>query len=200
MLGDQHLRLLTITGFPNVTVPGVLDELNDLGFEYRWTTRWISLDKPLAQKQLTRLRRQWFSKRKSIAAILREVMFNQESALVDTDAENKAIDADEALQELGSDDVSFGYVTTDACRVPMKTPALKPTERLQSRPADHSTVSGFVSLSSESRQCRGGLAWNSLPGTGLRQCPPADRSYAQPDPHDAGLGGLGRTVIQSSSR
>ena len=112
MLGEKHLRLLTVTGFPNATVPGILDELNDLGFEYRWTTRWISLDKPLAQKQLTRLRRQWFSKRKSIAAILREVMFNQESALVDTDADNKAIDADEALQELGSDDVAFGHLTT----------------------------------------------------------------------------------------
>ncbi len=112
MLGDQHLRLLTVTGFPNVTMPGILDELNDLGFEYRWTTRWISLDKPLAQRELNKLRRQWFSKRKSITAILREVMFNQESALIDSDADNKAIDADEALQELGSDDVSFGYLTT----------------------------------------------------------------------------------------
>ncbi len=112
MLGDKHLRLLTVLGFPNTTTPGILDELNDLGFDYRWSTRWISLDKPLATKQLTTLRRQWFAKRKSITAILREVMFNQESALVDSDADNKAVDADQALQELGSDDVAFGYVTT----------------------------------------------------------------------------------------
>lgn len=112
MLGTKHLRPLTILGFPNTTMPGILDELNDLGFGYRWSTRWISLDKPLATKQLTTLRRQWFAKRKSIAAILREVMFNQESALVDSDADNKAVDADEALQELGSDDVAFGHVTT----------------------------------------------------------------------------------------
>ncbi len=112
MLGDQYLRCLTVLGFPNTTVPGILDELNDLGFSYRWITRWISLDKPQANKELSKLRRQWFSKRKSVTAILREVMFNQESALVDTDADNKAIDADAALQELGSDDVSFGYVTT----------------------------------------------------------------------------------------
>ena len=39
-------------------------------------------------------------------------MFNRESALVDPDAENKAQDADEALQELGADDVAFGYLTT----------------------------------------------------------------------------------------
>lgn len=112
MLGDRHLRLLTVLGFPNTTMPGILDELNDLGFDYRWSTRWISLDKPLATKQLTTLRRQWFAKRKSITAILREVMFNQEAALVDSDADNKAVDADEALQELGSDDVAFGHVTT----------------------------------------------------------------------------------------
>ena len=112
MLGDTHLRTLAVLGFPNVTTPGILDELNDLGFAYRWSTRWISLDKPLAAKQLTTLRRQWFSKRKSITAILREVMFNQEAALVDSDADNKANDADMALQELGADDVAFGYVTT----------------------------------------------------------------------------------------
>lgn len=112
MLGNKHLRLLTVLGFPNTTIPGILDELNDLGFDYRWSTRWISLDKALATKQLTTLRRQWFAKRKSITTILREVMFNQETALVDSDAENKAVDADEALQELGSDDVAFGHVTT----------------------------------------------------------------------------------------
>jgi hypothetical protein len=46
----------------------------------------------------------------SVSAILREVMFNRETALVDPDADNKAIDADEALRELGADDVAFGYL------------------------------------------------------------------------------------------
>ena len=89
-LGDQHLRVLTVLGFPNVTTPGVLDALNDLGFAYRWMTRWIALDKTEATRTLTRLRRQWFAKRKSVGAILREVMFNRETALVDPDADNKA--------------------------------------------------------------------------------------------------------------
>jgi type IV secretion system protein TrbE len=111
-LGDRHLRVLTVLGFPNATTPGLLDALNDLGFAYRWTTRWIALDKTEATKNLTRLRRQWFAKRKSVGALLREVMFNRETALVDPDADNKAADADEALQELGADDVAFGYLTT----------------------------------------------------------------------------------------
>lgn len=112
MLGDWHLRTLTILGFPNATRPGILDALNHQDFAYRWVTRFIPLDKTAATKVLTRLRRQWFAKRKSIAAILREVLTNEPAALVDSDADNKAIDADAALQALGSDHVGFGYLTT----------------------------------------------------------------------------------------
>ena len=111
-LGAKHLRTLTITGFPAVTVPGMLDDLNRLGFAYRWTTRAICLDKVAAQKMLTRIRRMWFAKRKSLAAIVKEVMTNEASVLVDSDAANKSAEADSALQELGSDIAGFAYVTT----------------------------------------------------------------------------------------
>ncbi|MFC0104446.1 conjugal transfer protein TrbE [Sphingopyxis terrae] len=112
MLGDQHLRTLTILGFPNLTRPAILDALNHLGFSYRWVTRFITLDKVEATKALTRLRRQWFNKRKSVAALLREVMYNQPAQLLDSDADNKMADADLALQALGGDHVGFGYLTT----------------------------------------------------------------------------------------
>ena len=111
MLGDQHLRVLTIVGFPTATTPGILDDLNRLAFPYRWSTRAIMLDKADATKLLTRIRRQWFAKRKSVAAILKEVMTNETSSLIDTDASNKAIDADAALQELGSDLIGEAFVT-----------------------------------------------------------------------------------------
>ncbi|MFC3321022.1 conjugal transfer protein TrbE [Mesorhizobium newzealandense] len=112
MLGEQHLRTLTILGFPNLTRPGILDALNNQDFAYRWVTRFIPLDKTEATKTLTRLRRQWFAKRKSIVAILREVVTNEPVPLIDSDADNKALDADEALQALGGDHVGFGYLTT----------------------------------------------------------------------------------------
>jgi len=111
-LGDKHLRCLSITGFPAWTVPGMLDELNRLGFAYRWTTRAICMDKVTAQRTLNRIRRLWFAKRKSLAAIIKEVMTNEASVLVDTDAANKSADADAALQELGADIAGFAYVTT----------------------------------------------------------------------------------------
>lgn len=110
-LGDHHIRTLTITGFPSVTFPGLLDELNRLAFGYRWSTRAIMLDKNDATRLLTKIRRQWFAKRKSVAAILKEVMTNEASVLVDSDASNKAADADMALQELGADSAGIAYVT-----------------------------------------------------------------------------------------
>jgi type IV secretion system protein TrbE len=110
-LGDVHLRVLTIVGFPSATTPGILDDLNRLAFPYRWSTRAILMDKVDATRLLTRIRRQWFAKRKSIAAILKEVLTNEASALVDTDAANKAADADAALQELGADIAGQAYIT-----------------------------------------------------------------------------------------
>ena len=111
-LGGAHLRVLTLTGFPAATTPGLLDELNQLAFAYRWTARAIFLDKVEAQGLLAKIRRQWFSKRRSVMALLQEALTQQPSALVDSDATNKAGDADLALQDLGGDAVAYAYVTT----------------------------------------------------------------------------------------
>ncbi len=111
VLGEVHLRIVTVRGLPASTWPGMLDELNRLGFGYRWMTRFLFLDKTAALRELTKIRRQWFAKRKGVVTLLRETVFQQESPLVDSDAANKAVDADAALQALGSDSVGFGYVT-----------------------------------------------------------------------------------------
>lgn len=112
MLGNLHLRTLTVLGFPSVSRPAILDALNHLGLAYRWVTRFIPLDKSDATGALSRLRRQWFNKRKSVTALLREVMYSQPVQLLDSDADNKVLDADLALQELGADMVAFGHLTT----------------------------------------------------------------------------------------
>ncbi len=111
-LGRAHLRVLTVVGFPPATTPGLLDDLNRLGFAYRWTTRALCLDKTLAAGLLAKIRRQWFSKRKSVLVLLREALTQEPAALVDNDAANKAAEADLALQDLGGDAVAYAYVTT----------------------------------------------------------------------------------------
>lgn len=134
MLGDEHLRVLTILSFPGTTSPGILDGLNRLGIAYRWSTRFIAMDKSAAIKALSKYRRQWFAKRKSVMSLLKEVVTNEQSVLVDSDADNKALDADEALQELGADHVAYGYFTSsivvldkDSKRVTEKLRAIERT-------------------------------------------------------------------------
>src|SRR3984957_13961145 len=102
VLGEAHVRAVSVRGFPTSTWPGLLDDLNRLGFAYRWSTRFLFLDKAEAERELTRLRRQWFAKRKNVLALLKETIFQQPTPLVDTDAD---------LQELASDQVAYGYVT-----------------------------------------------------------------------------------------
>src|SRR3546814_549872 len=94
MLGEWHLRTLTILGFPNLTRPGLLDAFNHQDFAYRWVTRFLALDKTEAGKTLTRIRRQWFNKRKSIAVLLREVLHNEPVQLLDYAADNKVVAED----------------------------------------------------------------------------------------------------------
>lgn len=111
MLGNQHLRTLSIMGFPSNSVPAILDQLNHLPLEYRWVTRFLPLDKIDAEKILKEYRRKWFAKRKGMLSIVTEVFAKTESALQDSAALKKSRDADEALQELAEDYVSFGYYT-----------------------------------------------------------------------------------------
>ena len=186
-LGGANLRTLTIMGFPSQTWPGLLDDLNRLAFPYRWATRAICLDKTDATKVLARIRRQWFAKRKSIMAILKEVMTNEASVLMDSDAANKALDADVALQELGSDLVGEAYVTAtvtvwdeDARR---RRRSAAPDRKDRPRPRLH--------LHARDGECDRGLARQSA-WPRLRQRPPAADLDLESRPYDAVLGGLGR--------
>jgi type IV secretion system protein TrbE len=110
-LGDTHLSIISVLGYPGRCTPGLLDGLNRLDIAYRWTTRYLPMDKNEALIELKTYRKRWFSKRKGLMTLLKETVTRTESALTDSDATNKAADADLALQELADDLVSYGYFT-----------------------------------------------------------------------------------------
>lgn len=110
-LGKHRIKAVSIMGFPGSSIPGILDALNRLAIEYRWSTRYIAMDKVDAQQELTKYKRQWFSKRKGVVTMIKELVTGGESVMTDSDAENKAFDADAALQEVSDDVVSYGYFT-----------------------------------------------------------------------------------------
>jgi type IV secretion system protein TrbE len=110
-IGNHWIGALTLTGFPRASTPGMLDTLNKLGISYRWVTRFIFLDKDESEKILVTLKRQWFSKRKSLFTLLKETMFGAPSVMEDSDAVIKARDADAAQISLSDGAVGFGYFT-----------------------------------------------------------------------------------------
>ncbi len=110
-LGDQWLRTVSVRGLPSATRPGLLDGLGALPFAYRWTARWIGLDKAEAEREIIKLRKRWFAKRKGVGALLREAITKEEQPLIDTDAASKTEECDGALEMLGAETCSFGYLT-----------------------------------------------------------------------------------------
>lgn len=112
MIGDHYLPTLSVTGFPQATIPGILDRLNHLNIEYRWVNRFICLDKGEANSEILKKRRYWAGKVKSIWVMLKETAAGEPSRLLNTDAQNKSDDADAASQELGLDLVAYGQYTS----------------------------------------------------------------------------------------
>ena len=110
-LGDSYLKTISVHAYPNQTVPGLLDQLNQLPLAYRWVVRWLPMDKAEAERHIGSVRRQWFAKRKGLMGLIKEVVTKEASALEDSDSVNKAQDANEALQCLGGDLCSYGYLT-----------------------------------------------------------------------------------------
>lgn len=110
-LGPQALRVVSVRGLPAATRPGLLDALSALPFAYRWTARWIGLDKADAEREITKLRKRWFAKRKGVGVLLREAITKEETPLLDTDAAGKTDECDGALAALGSEACAFGYLT-----------------------------------------------------------------------------------------
>lgn len=114
-LGDRWLKVVSVRGLPSVTRPGLLDALGSLPFAYRWTARWIGLDKVGAEQEIVRLRKRWFAKRKGVGVLLREAVTKEEVPLLDTDASAKTEECDGALEALGADSCAFGYLTVTVC-------------------------------------------------------------------------------------
>jgi type IV secretion system protein VirB4 len=160
-LGDYHVQVLSIAGFPGSSTPGILDILNRLDFEYRWVTRFIFLDKGEAEKLLRGFWQRWLSGRQSFVALMREAITGQGSAIQNTDALNKSADADAALQELSGDLVSFGYFTQCVVLLDRDLKSLKAKQSILEQAIQGR---GFVTLDEiENRNCFDAFL-GSIPG------------------------------------
>lgn len=114
-VGDNYVRIATISAFPSESYPGILDALNDLSFPFRWNSRFICSGHEGGKKALENIRRMWFAGRKRLITVLQEVATQSESCLGESGALNKSDDADCALQLLDAGHVAFGQFTATIC-------------------------------------------------------------------------------------
>jgi type IV secretion system protein VirB4 len=62
MVGNKHIQIVAIDGFPATSFPGILAALDTLPFEYRWNTRAVLLDPEEAKKIITDALKKWTAK------------------------------------------------------------------------------------------------------------------------------------------
>lgn len=110
ILGGKHFRCISLQGFPNFTIPCMFDELNRLGIEYRWSTRFMFLSK---NEALSKLEKKWkatFNGRISmLKRFMMEITGQKEPTKVDEDALEKADEINTQLNLTRADILTQGF-------------------------------------------------------------------------------------------
>lgn len=108
-LDGRYIRVVAIESPPDEgTVFGMLEVLNQLGVQFRWTTRWIARDSEKVKTSVRKVRSKW---RQKIRGFVADVTGKQGGA-VNMDAAEMALDAEAALTDLEAGTVSYGQWTS----------------------------------------------------------------------------------------
>ena len=107
-LGNRHLAVIALDGLPQESYPAMLRDLDALGLEYRFSSRFICLDQYDAAKEINSYRKGW---RQQVYRFL-DQFFNNPNARANRDALLMAEDAETALTEVQGGYVSAGYLTS----------------------------------------------------------------------------------------
>ena len=106
VLGNHFHRVVSVQGYPRDAFMGILRELDDLAFPYRYSTRLIGVDPADANKLIKRRMERWFRKREGAKDVLSQAVSGGNAglqppapALVNVFADDQAADAQDAFRE-----------------------------------------------------------------------------------------------------
>jgi type IV secretion system protein VirB4 len=108
-IGQKHVRILAIDGFPKMSSPGILRELDSLAIEYRWNTRAILIDSEEARGLLDMHRKKWRSRIRG----WKDQILKTQSGAVNIYAQQMAVDAEEAMGVAAAGDVQFAQYSAN---------------------------------------------------------------------------------------
>ena len=102
-IGRKHIRVVALDGFPRMSSPGILRELDQLPIEYRWNTRALLIDPEEARGMLDKHRKKWRSKIRG----WKDQILKTQSGALDLHAQGMAADAEGAMSVAAAGDVQF---------------------------------------------------------------------------------------------
>src|SRR5712692_349717 len=110
-LGERHVRTISVDGYPPMTQPGLLARLLDVPMPFRWSMRFIFLDRVAAEGHISRQLKHWWQQRYSAGAKVGEMAAGASARLERAGAVQMAEDANDAAAEAASGTVLYGFYT-----------------------------------------------------------------------------------------
>ena len=107
LIDNRYLKIVAIDGFPAASAPGMLNNLDQLPFTYRWSSRFMFLDVLQAKSKLEKARKSWLQKVRPLT----DQLFQTNSGSADQDAMSMVEEAEDAIGVANSGTVAFGYYT-----------------------------------------------------------------------------------------
>lgn len=103
---SKLVRCLTLAGFPDESKPAILKTLDQMGFEYRWNTRFMLMEQHVAEAVLTKEQKKWAQKKRPFFDQMKG-RFDR----VDADAAEMEVQCKSAITEVKSNLVRYGHYT-----------------------------------------------------------------------------------------
>ncbi|NND89503.1 MAG: conjugal transfer protein TrbE, partial [Granulosicoccus sp.] len=108
LVGDQYIGVVSVEGIPSFTHPAMLAAFDSRPLKYRWSTRYIYMDRIEAVESLSAFHRRW--SQQVISA--RDQLVQNPNPRLNLDAQRMVQDAAEAAAEVASGDVNQGLYTS----------------------------------------------------------------------------------------
>ncbi len=109
-IGNKWIKVLTLSDLPEYSYPAILDELNYLGFEYRWSSRYIATSKETATRHLKHIRVQWGNKAIGFIGTIKLAMGM--NVRLDEMSAQYSEDTSVAIKENNEGIVRYGFFTS----------------------------------------------------------------------------------------
>ncbi len=107
-VGEQFVGIVSVEGVQSYTTPAMLSAMDSRPLRYRWSTRFLYMDRIDAVESLNQFRRKW--KQKEVG--IKDQLVQNPNPRVNLDAVRMVADADEAFAEVSSGDVNQGHYTS----------------------------------------------------------------------------------------